>query len=177
MNFISHMYVLTRVIPLIGLFYLVNGNLLAQNYLVLQKGTNQKSRITYEVGDAFIYLQEGNDYYIQDVIREINKDYIALKENVLSLKQIQAIDIRNKDERNQTLGSLTLLPIAGGTLLMLAGGINSLAQEGTIHYSKGVITTSAVLIGAGFLIKVFRYKKFKVGKKRKLMVITDVKLE
>ncbi|EPR66678.1 hypothetical protein [Cyclobacterium qasimii] len=171
------MRVLTRVFVLIGLFCLVQGNLYAQNYLALQKGANQKSRITYEVGDAFIYLQEGNDYYIQDVIVEIEKDYIALKENVLSLKQIQAIDIRYKDERNQTLNNLTLLPIAGGTLLLLAGGINSLAEDGAIHYSTGVWVTSAALIGAGILIKSLRYKKFKVGGKRKLMVITDVKLE
>ena len=88
MNSILLMNVLTRIIPLIGLFYLVNGDLLAQNYLVLQKVANQKSRITYKVGDVFIYLQEGNNYFIQDVIREINKDYIALKENVLSLKHL-----------------------------------------------------------------------------------------
>tara|TARA_R110002049_G_scaffold37868_5_gene118453 strand:- start:6745 stop:7260 length:516 start_codon:yes stop_codon:yes gene_type:complete len=166
------MKVLIRALLFLSLISLGQGTVLAQNYLILQKGANEKSRITYEVGDEFIYLQEGNDYYIKDVIREIDRDYIALKENVLSLKQIKAIDIRDKDERNQTLANLTLLPIAGGALLMLAGGINSLAADGGIHYSTGVWTTSVALIGAGILIKSLRYKKFKVGKKKKIMVIT-----
>ncbi|WP_339903476.1 hypothetical protein [uncultured Cyclobacterium sp.] len=171
------MYLFNRGILLIGFIIFVQGDLFAQNYLILQKGTNQKSRITYKVGDEFIYLQKGNDYYIRDFIREINKDYIALRENVLSLKQIEAIDIRYKDERNQTLDNLTLLPFAGGGLLLLAGGINSLADDGSLRYSSGVLTTAAALIGTGFILKSLRYKKFKVGGKRKIMVIRKSELE
>lgn len=171
------MCLLTRGSLIIGLIVLVQGEVFAQNYLILQKGANQKNRISYEVGDELIYLQEGLDYYIKDVIREIDKDYIALSENVLSLKQIKAIDIRYKDERNHTLSNLTLLPFAGGGLLLLAGGINSLAADGKIQYSSGVLTTAAALIGAGFIIKSLRYNKFKVGGKRKIMVISEIEEE
>ena len=160
-----------KVCLLLGLLYLLQCNAHGQHYLILQKGENEKSRIRFEVGDEFIYLQSGNDYYIKDVIREIGRDYIALKENVLSLKQILAVDIRNKDERNHTLTNLTLLPIAGGTLLLLAGGINSLAQDGAIQYSRGVVTTAAALIAGGLLLKTLRYKRFKVGGRKKLQVI------
>ena len=66
------MKVLIRALLFLSLISLVQGTALAQNYLILQKGANEKSRITYEVGDEFIYLQEGNDYYIKDVIREID---------------------------------------------------------------------------------------------------------
>lgn len=171
------MYLFLRGILLFGFIVFVQGDLFAQNYLILQKGANQKSRISFEVGDEFIYLQKGNDYYIRDYIREIDKDYIALRENVLSLKQIEAIDIRYKDERNQTLSNLTLLPFAGGGLLLLAGGINSLADDGSLQYSSGVLTTAAALIGTGFILKSLRYKKFKVGGKRKIMVIRKNELE
>ena len=158
---------------LIVSLYFIQGNVQAQNYLILQKGANEKSRIRYEVGDEFIYLQKGNDYYIKDVIREIDKSYIALNENVLSLNQIEAIDIRYKDERNQTLDNLTFLPIAGGSLLLLAGGINSLVQEGGIRYSNGVLITAGTLIGGGLILKTLRYKKFKVSGRRKIQVITS----
>lgn len=171
------MYLFNRGILLIGLIVFVQGELFAQNYLILQKGANQKSQIIYEVGDEIIYLQKGNDYYIKDIIREIDKEYIALSENVLSLKQIEALDIRYKDERNQTLANLTYLPFAGGGLLLLAGGINSLADDGNLQYSSGVLATAAALIGTGFIMKFIRYKKFKVGGKRKIMVIRKTELE
>lgn len=156
------MYLFNRGILLIGLIVFVQGELFAQNYLILQKGANQKSRIIYEVGDEIIYLQKGNDYYIKDIIREIDKEYIALSENVLSLKQIEALDIRYKDERNQTLANLTYLPFAGGGLLLLAGGINSLADDGNLQYSSGVLATAAALIGTGFIMKSIRYKSLKL---------------
>lgn len=171
------MYLFNRGILLIGLIVFVQVELFAQNYLILQKGANQKSRISYEVGDELIYLQKGNDYYIRDFIREIDKDYIALRENVLSLKQIEAIDIRYKDERNQTLANLTMLPFAGAGLLLVAGGINSLADDGSLQYSSGVLTTAAAFIGSGFILKSLRYKKFKVGGKRKIMVVRENELE
>lgn len=164
---------LNKFFLLFAFFYFIHENSNAQNYLILQKGANEKSRIRYEVGDEFIYLQQGNDYYIKDLIREIDKNYIALNENVLSLNQIEAVDIRNKDERNQTLDNLTFLPIAGGSLLLLAGGINSLAQDGEFRYSNGVLITAASMIGGGFILKTLRYKNFKVGGRRKLQVITS----
>jgi hypothetical protein len=164
---------LNKYFLLIGFFYLSLGNSEAQHYLMLQKGANEKSRIRYEAGDEFIYLQKGNDYYIKDVIREIDKNFIALNENVLSLNQIEAIDIRNKDERNQTLDNLTFLPIAGGSLLLFAGGINSLAMDGEFNYSNGVLITAAAMIGSGLILKTLRYKKFKVGGRRKLQVISS----
>ena len=95
----------------------------------------------------------------------------------MSLKQIEALDIRYKDERNQTLANLTYLPFAGGGLLLLAGGINSLADDGNLQYSSGVLATAAALIGTGFIMKSIRYKKFKVGGKRKIMVIRKTELE
>lgn len=161
------MYLFNRGILLIGLIVFVQGELFAQNYLILQKGANQKSRIIYEVGDEIIYLQKGNDYYIKDIIREIDKEYIALSENVLSLKQIEALDIRYKDERNQTLANLTYLPFAGGGLLLLAGGINSLADDGNLQYSSGVLATAAALIGTGFIMKSIRYKSLKLEGREK----------
>jgi len=167
------MILLNKSFLLIGFFCFIYGNSQAQNYLILQKGANEKSRIRYEAGDEIIYLQNGNDYYIKDVIREIDQNYIALNENVLSLNQIKAIDIRNKDERNQTLDNLTFLSIASGSLLLLAGGINSLAQDGEFRYSNGVLITAATLIGGGLILKTLRYKKFKIRGRRKLQVITS----
>jgi len=159
------------------LFCLINADLLAQNYLILQRGKNEKSRLTYEVGESMVYLQKGLDYYIQDVIREINQDVIVLEENILSLDQIEVIDIRNKDPRNQTLSNMSLLPIAAGGLLLLAGGINSLYADQNISYDSGTLVAAGALIGGGLLLRPLRYNKFKNRGKNKLQVIALDELE
>ncbi|WP_235941839.1 hypothetical protein [Cyclobacterium roseum] len=149
----------------------VNVSVFGQNYLILQRGANQKTRLVYEEGDQLVYLQEGLDYYMQDEIREIKSDILVLKENVLLLSQIEAIDIRGKDERNRTLGNLSLLPMAAGTMLLLATGINSLYADGNIEYSSGTLITGGALIGAGLILQPLRYKRFRIKGRNKIQVI------
>lgn len=158
-------------------FFLVQADLLAQNYLILQRGKNQKSRLTYEVGESLVYLQKGLDYYIRDEIREIHQDVIVLEENVLALHQIEAIDIKNKDPRNQTLSNMSLLPVGAGGLLLLAGGINSLYADQNIRYEPGVLATAGGLIGAGILMRFLRYNTFTVKGRNKIQVIALEELE
>lgn len=165
------------VLSIILLFCLIHMDLFAQNYLILQRGKNEKSRLTYEIGESIVYLQKGLDYYIADVIREINQDVIVLEENILALDQIEAIDVRNKDPRNQTLSNISLLPIAAGGLLFMAGGINSLYAEQNISYEPGVLVISGVLIGGGLMLQPLRYRKFKNKGRNKLQVIALEELE
>ncbi|WP_154853446.1 hypothetical protein [Cyclobacterium xiamenense] len=142
-----------------------------QNYLILQRGANEKTRLVYEVGDELVYLQKGLDYYIRDNIREIGQDILILEENVLSLEQIEAVDIRNKDERNRTLANVSFLSMAAGGMLLLAGGINSLYSEGRLSYSSETLTTAGGLLGAGLLFQPLRYKRFKLKGRNKIQTI------
>ncbi|WP_439484417.1 hypothetical protein [Cyclobacterium plantarum] len=159
------------------LFCLIHADLLAQNYLILQRGKNEKSRLTYEVGESIVYLQKGLDYYIEDVIREIKQGVIVLEENLLTLDQIEAIDVRDKDPRNQTLSNMSLLPIAAGGLLLFAGGVNSLYADQTISYEPEILVIAGSLIGGGLLLQPLRYRKFKNKGKNKLQVIALDELE
>lgn len=145
---------------------------LAQNILILQRGNNQKTRITYEVGESFTYLQREIGYYITDNIREITPEYIELSENVLSLHQLEAIDIRLKDERNSTLKNLTLLPAAGAVLLLTAETINSLYSDGRLSYNNVSLGIAGGLVGASLLMSQVRYKKFRLRGRNKIQVIT-----
>lgn len=162
---------------LLLLWGLISSSVLAQNYLILQRGANQKTRLIYEAGDQLVYQQKGLDYYIQDEIREIRSDILVLEENVLLLDQIESIDIRGKDERNQTLGNLSLLPMAGGALLLLAAGINSLYADGKIAYSSGTLITGGALIGVGLILQPLRYKRFRIKGRNKIQIIPLENLE
>lgn len=142
-----------------------------QNYLLLQRGANEKTRQVYEVGDELVYLQKELDYYIRDHIREIHQDVLILDENVLSLQQIEAIDIRDKDERNRTLANISFLSMAAGGMLLLAGGINSLYAEGGLRYSTGTLSTAASLVGLGLVLQPLRYKRFKLKGRNKIQTI------
>lgn len=142
-----------------------------QNIMVLQRGSNEKTRIKYEEGDQLTYLQEGLDYYITDIITEISKDYIALSENVITPKQVVSIDIRNKDERNRTLSNLTLLPAAGGILLLLAESINSLYSDGGLSYNNETLIISGTLLASSLVMSQLRYKKFKPNRRNKIQLI------
>lgn len=169
--------ILKPTLLLLVLLGLSNVRLLGQNYLILQRGANQKTRLVYEEGDQLVYLQNGMDYYIQDEIREIRSDILVLEENVLQLGQIEAIDIQGKDERNRTLGNLSLLPMAAGTMLLLATGINSLYADGEIEYSSGTLITGGALIGAGLVLQPLRYKRFRIKGKNKIQIIPLEDLE
>lgn len=156
-----------------ALFLVVLGTeVLAQNLLILQRGNNQKTRIKYQVGEPITYLQREIGYYITDNITEITSDYIGLTENVLSLSQVVAIDIRDKDERNHTLKNLTLLPAAGAVLLLTAESVNSLYSEGRLSYNSTVLGIAGALAGTSILMSQVRYKKFRLRGRNKILVIT-----
>ena len=151
---------------------LLGAESLAQNMLILQRGSNQKTRITYEVGESITYLQREIGYYITDNIREITSEYIELSENVLSIHQLEAIDIRLKDERNRTLKNLTLLPAAGAGLLLTAETINGLYADGRFSYNNVSLGIAGGLVGASLIMSQVRYKKFRLRGRNKIQVIT-----
>src|SRR5690554_6029536 len=133
----------------------------AQQFLILQKGSNQKFRIKYEVGDEIVYQQKGREYFVRDKITELYKDFLVLNENILRPEEIEVVDVRNKDERNQTVGNLSTLMLGGGVLLLLTESINGLYHDGKISYSHSSLIISGSLIAGGFILSKFKYKFFK----------------
>lgn len=144
----------------------------SQKFILLQKGANEKNRLKYEIGETFIYKTKKNDFYITDVIKDIQKDIIVLSENVLLPEDITSIYILNKDPRNSSLKNLTYLSYGAGVVLMSANVINSLYQDGSIRFESGGLITSGILFASGFTFSKIRYKHFKIHKRNKIQLIT-----
>lgn len=157
------------VLIIMGLFSV---NVFSQKFILLQKGANEKNRLKYEIGETFIYKTKKNNFYITDVIKDIQTDIIVLSENVLLPEEITSIYILNKDPRNGTLKNLSLLSYGAGTILMSANVINSLYQDGSIRFESGGLITSGVLLAGGFGISKIRYRHFKIHKRNKIQLIT-----
>lgn len=139
--------------------------------MILQKGANQKSRIKYEQGDVITYQQEGKDYFVSDKIIEIHPNFIVLTENILRPEDIAAVDVRDIDERNQTVGNLSGLMYAGGALLLVAETINGLYHDKKLHYSDESLIISGSLLVTGYILSRFKYKYFKHRGRNKIQII------
>lgn len=154
------------------LFLLFSGNVFSQKFILLQKGSNEKNRLKYEIGETFTYKTKKNDYYITDMIKDIQTDIIVLSENVLLPEDITSVYILNKDPRNSTLKNLSFLSYGAGAVLMSANVINSLYQDGSIRFESGGLITSGILFASGFTFSKLRYKHFKIHKRNKIQLIT-----
>lgn len=142
-----------------------------KDFILLKRGANQKSQIRYYPGEEITYLSKKLGYYVTDVITELDKDFIYLRENIIAPADILEIDIRNKDPRNGTLKSLNALILGAGVILISVETINSLYQQNEFNIDGGVGLTSAILIGTGLALLPVRYKTFKHKGQNKIQII------
>ncbi len=151
------------------------GPILAQEqpkkFLLLKRGTNQKSQIRFFPGEDITYKSKKIGYFVTDRIVNLDTEYIYLTENILRPSDILEIDIRSKDPRNRTLNNLTSLSLGAGTMAIALEGINSLYQQRKLQFSPGLIKTSAILLGAGFGLLPLRYKTFTLSDRNKLQLV------
>ena len=166
---------LAAVILTLLLFGLMATSLLAQDqskkFLLLKRGTNQKSQIRFYPGEDITYKSKKIGYFVTDRIIKLDTEYLYLTENILSPSDILEIDIRRKDPRNRTLNNLTSLSLGAGTMAIALEGINSLYQQRKLQFSPGLIKTSAILLGTGFGLLPLRYKTFTLSDRNKLQLV------
>jgi hypothetical protein len=166
---------LAAVILTLLLFGLMATSLLAQDqskkFLLLKRGTNQKSQIRFYPGEDITYKSKKIGYFVTDRIINLDTEYLYLTENILSPSDILEIDIRRKDPRNRTLNNLTSLSLGAGTMAIALEGINSLYQQRKLQFSPGLIKTSAILLGTGFGLLPLRYKTFTLSDRNKLQLV------
>lgn len=143
----------------------------AQRSMILQKGRNQKTRITYEEGDLIRYQQKGQEFFVSDRIREIHPDFLVLTENILKPEEIAVVDVKNEDERNRTLSTLSGLMYAGGAMLLLAETVNGLYHEKKFSYSNEGLIISGSLLATGFVLSKIKYRHFKNQGRNKIQII------
>ncbi|QDH79433.1 hypothetical protein FKX85_10465 [Echinicola soli] len=143
----------------------------AQRYMILQKGGNQKTRIKYEEGDLITYQTKDMSYFISDQIKEIHRDFLVLRENIIRPENIAVVDVRDTREQNRTIKSFSTIFAAAGALLLTAETINSLYTEGELSYSKGGLIISGTLLAGSFVISRFKKKYFKNEGRNKIQII------
>lgn len=166
---------LAAVILTLLLFGLMATSLLAQDqskkFLLLKRGTNQKSQIRFYPGEDITYKSKKIGYFVTDRIVNLDTEYLYLSENILNPSDIVAIDIRAKDPRNRTLNNLTNLSLGAGTMAIALEGINNLYRQGKLQFSPGLVKTSAILLGTGFGLLPLRYKTFTLSDKNRLQLV------
>lgn len=143
----------------------------AQQFMILQKGGNQKTRIKYEEGDLIRYQQKGQDFFVSDRIKEIHPDFLVLTENILKPEEIAVVDIKEKDMRNQTLSNLSVLMYSGAGLLMVAETINGLYHDKQLSYSNEGLVISGALAATGFVLSRLKYRHFRNQGRNKIQII------
>lgn len=133
----------------------------SRDFILLKKGSNQKSQIRFYPGEQITYKSKKLGYFVTDQIVNLDKDFIYLTENILSPADILEVDTRDKDSRNRTMRSLTALFLGAGGILLTVEAVNSLYQQGELEIDQGVAITSGILIGTGLALLPLRYKTFK----------------
>lgn len=157
---------------LIGLFAQpIHAQEQPKKFLLLKRGSNQKTQIRFYPGETITYKSEKIGYFVTDVLVNLDTEYLYLSENILKPSDILAIDVRGKDPRNRTLNNLTQLSIGAGTMILGLEGINSLTQQGQLKISAGVAKASAILVGTGLALLPLRYKTFTLSDKNKVQLV------
>lgn len=157
---------------ILGLFV---GPILAQEqakkFLLLKRGSNQKTQIRFYPGETITYKSKKIGYFVTDQIVNLDTEYIYLSENILNPSDIVAIDVQRKDPRNRTLNNLTQLSIGAGAMIFGLEGVNNLIQKGELEISNGVSKASALLIGTGLALLPLRYKTFTLSDKNRVQLV------
>ncbi|MCM0042807.1 MAG: hypothetical protein NBV61_08590 [Algoriphagus sp.] len=143
----------------------------SKKFLLLKRGTNQKSQIRYYPGEELTYKSKRIGYFVTDRIVNLDTEYLYLTENILNPSDILEIDIRRKDPRNRRLNNLTKLSLSAGTMAIALEGINSLYQQRKLQFNPGLIKTSAILLGTGFGLLPLRYNTFTLSDKNRIQLV------
>jgi hypothetical protein len=141
------------------------------DFILLKRGTNQKTQIRFNPGEEITYKSKKLGYFVTDVIVNLDTDFIYLSENILAPSDILEVDIRRKDSRNSTLKNINALLLGAGILLVSVEMVNSLYQNGDLEVSDGVAVTSGILLGTGLALLPLRYKTFKQKDRNKIQII------
>ena len=142
-----------------------------KDFILLKRGTSQKSQIRFYPGELITYKSKKLGYFVTDKIVNLDTEFIYLTENILRPEDILEIDIKNKDPRNRTLGNLTGLFLGAGGLLLSVDVINSLYQTGDLSLDSGVAVTSGALLATGLTLATLRYKTFKHEGRNRIQIL------
>lgn len=139
----------------------------AQEYLVIRK-KGSKRRYEYRVGDTFVYQIKKEQPFLTDKITQLVDSTIVMENNIILIEQILQVDIQNAtSNRPQILKTAEVtLPTLGYGLLAIDLFNNTVVEGNEFSLDRGITTTSAVMVGTGYALKIFRKKRIKLSKEQ-----------
>ena len=141
----------------------------ASKILILDK-VGSKHRITYEVGDKIILRLKGEDYEIRDEISNISDSLLFLSDFFIPINSILYVKtVHTRGFLSPSNGPKIM--IAGATLFVFDVLNQTLIQNNSYQFNKGITIASASLIGFGGLLMTFKYRKFKPGKNKRIRTL------
>ncbi|MFT5164844.1 MAG: hypothetical protein ACI8P3_000067 [Saprospiraceae bacterium] len=155
---------------LIGLIlFLAFSNLVyGQKFLQMEKYGSLKVK-KYYLGDEITYQINGDKTWYTETIQDliIEENIILLANRYLKISDIKTIKSFKSREWSKRTG-IQLYGFAGAWILFSVGG--ALASDWELRWDTAIIAGTAIV--TGFLIqKIFKSKKYKIGKKRKLRML------
>ncbi len=154
-----------RIIFLLVAFFMIMASADAQVYLTLRKkGSTRKYQ--YFRGSKITYKMKGYDQFFTDRITDFADSTIILENNIILVKQLYEVDIRNASSNRPAIWNAgeTALPPIGIGLLALDIFNHSVIDGNEFSLDKGVTTTSAVLVTTGYALRIMRRKIIKLHK-------------
>lgn len=154
-----------RIIFLLAAFSMIMASADAQVYLTLRKkGSTRKYQ--YFRGSKITYKMKGYDQFFTDRITDFADSTIILENNIILVKQLHEVDIRNATNNRPAIWNAgeTALPPIGIGLLALDIFNHSVIDGNDLSLDRGVTTTSAVLVTTGYALRIMRRKIIKLHK-------------
>ncbi len=157
-------------ISLLFLFFLFSiGMASAQKVLQIEKYGKAKTQKIY-VGDEITYKLYDDDFWYTHVIQDIDvdKDLLVFKDRYVDIKNIEKI--RWELRWSKGVRSSLYLFGAGWSASALIGTLTDGNPDTNYRWSDAIVTGTSWLLG-WIVPKIFRYKTYRFGKRKRLRVL------
>ena len=143
----------------------------SQKFLVLEKMGTRK-RLEYHLQQSITYQLKGESFYRTDVIEDLVDDVIVFRFGFFRLKDIYAVDIRAKPTGKVDFSRHWLSIIVGEVGYFLVDQFNNAVINGNrARIDEKVLRSSAIITGAGIMMKVLKKKKVKLKRNWRLRIV------
>lgn len=143
----------------------------SQKFLVLEKMGTRK-RLEYHLQQSITYRLKGESFFRTDVIEDLVDDVIVFRFGFFRLKDIYAVDIRTKPIGKVDFSRHWLSFIVGGVGYFIVDQFNNAVINGNrARIDEKVLRTSAIITGAGVMMKVLKKKKVKLKRNWRLRIV------
>ena len=139
----------------------------SQGRLVLLKENKIITR--FLEGDRIRFKRKDRDFYSNGIITGIRHNYFKLgDEDTTYLHQIQSIDMHGHSNSGFKTADTGIKLMMAGVLLLLVDLLNP--SNGS-QVDDGLIVVSSALFGSGAVMVFVNNSYFKIGRKKKVMII------